>query len=189
MSIASLKRKKVAILVTDGFEQVELAQPRKALDDAGAETVIVSPKDDYVRSWALTDWDISFPVEVCLDIANAQDYDALLLPGGVINPDALRIIPKAVEFVMKFIDAGKPVAAICHGPWTLIETGAVKGRRMTSWPSLRTDLRNAGADWVDEETVVDGGILTSRNPDDIPAFNLEMIKLFAEASPGRSKAA
>lgn len=183
------KKKKIAILVTDGFEEVELTEPRKALDDAGAETVIVSPKEEYVRSWAFTDWDISFPVEVPLDGANAQDYDALLLPGGVINPDSLSIIPKAVEFVKKFIDAGKPVAAICHGPWTLIEAGAVKGRRMTSWPSLRSDLTNAGADWVDQETVVDRGLLTSRKPDDIPAFNREMIKLFAEASPGRSKAA
>jgi protease I len=189
MATASLKKKKIAILVTDGFEEVELREPRKALDDAGAETVIVSPKEEYVRSWAFTDWDTSFPVEVHLDSANAQDFDALHLPGGVINPDTLRIIPKAIEFVKKFIDAGKPVAAICHGPWTLIEAGAVTGRRMTSWPSLRSDLKNAGADWVDQETVVDRGLLTSRKPDDIPAFNREMIKLFAEASPGRSKAA
>jgi protease I len=189
MTTESLKKRKIAILVTDGFEEVELTKPRKALDDAGAETVIVSPKDEYVRSWAFTDWGSSFPVEVPLDGAKAQDFDALQLPGGVLNPDALRIIPKAVEFVKAFLDAGKPVAAICHGPWTLIEAGAVKGRRMTSWPSLRTDLRNAGANWVDQEAVLDGGLLTSRKPDDLPAFNREMLRLFADAPARKSHAA
>jgi protease I len=188
MATASLKKQKIAFLVADGFEQVELTEPRKALDDAGAITSIVSPKTEYVRSWEFTDWGTSFPVEVHLDSANARDFDALLLPGGVINPDTLRIIPKAVDFVKAFFTAGKPVAAICHGPWTLIEAGATKGRRMTSWPSLRSDLRNAGAEWVDQETVVDKGLLTSRKPEDIPAFNREMFKLFTEARAGSQAA-
>jgi protease I len=170
---------KVAILVTDGFEQVELTKPRAALDRAGAETRIVSPKDGKVRSWNMTDWGDSLPVDVPLARANPDDFDALLLPGGVINPDALRIDKKAVAFVKAFFDADKPVAAICHGPWTIINAGAAKGRRMTSWPSLEADLRNAGADWVDQESVVDGNLVTSRKPDDIPAFNEAMIGLFA----------
>jgi protease I len=189
MATADLKKQKIAFLVADGFEQVELTEPRKALDDAGAITIIVSPKTEYVRSWEFTDWGSDFPVEVQLDSANARDFDALLLPGGVINPDTLRIIPKAVDFVKAFFAAGKPVAAICHGPWTLIEAGATKGRRMTSWPSLRSDLRNAGAEWVDQETVVDKGLVTSRKPDDIPAFNREVMKLFGEARAGGSRAA
>ena len=168
MATADLKKQKIAFLVADGFEQVELTEPRKALDDAGAITVIVSPKTEYVRSWEFTDWGSDFPVEVQLDRANARDFDALLLPGGVINPDTLRIIPKAVDFV---------------------KAGATKGRRMTSWPSLRSDLRNAGAEWVDQETVVDKGLVTSRKPDDIPAFNREVMKLFGEARAGGSRAA
>jgi protease I len=168
-------------LVTDGFEQVELTDPRKALDEAGATTRIVSPKDQRVRAWNFTDWSIELVVDVGLDQAKPEDFDALLLPGGVINPDSLRIEPMQLPFAKAFFDAGKPVAAICHGPWTVIETGAARGRRMTSWPSLKTDLRNAGADWVDEETVVDKSLVTSRNPDDIPAFNREMIKLFSDA--------
>lgn len=178
----------VAILVTDGFEQVELTEPRKALDEAGAATRIVSPKGDRVRAWNFTDWSIDLPVDVVLDQASPDDFDALLLPGGVINPDSLRMDPAAVAFAKAFFDAGKPVAAICHGPWTVIETGAARGRRMTSWPSLTTDLKNAGADWVDQETVVDQGLVTSRNPDDIPAFNREMIQLFSGAR-GRRHAA
>lgn len=172
---------RVAILVTDGFEQVELTEPREALDRTGAETRIVSPKDDQVRGWNFTDWGRTLPVEVKLDQVRPQDFDALLLPGGVINPDKLRIEPKAVAFVKSFFDAGKPVAAICHGPWTILEAGCARGRRMTSWPSLHTDLKNAGADWVDQEVVRDGKMLTSRKPDDIPAFIREMLKLFAEA--------
>lgn len=172
---------KVAILVTDGFEQVELAEPRKALDQAGAQTSIVSPKEDKVRGWKFKEWGDELPVDVHLSDANPDNFDALLLPGGVINPDKLRMIPKAVEFVKAFFDANKPVAAICHGPWTVIEAGAARGRKMASWPSIKTDLRNAGAEWIDEEVAVDGNLVTSRNPDDIPAFNREMIKLFGSA--------
>lgn len=178
MANETLKGLKVAILVTDGFEQVELSKPRLALDDAGAETRIVSPKQFHVRGWNFTDWGAELKVDVQLPQARPDHFDALLLPGGVLNPDALRIIPAAVAFVKAFFDAHKPVAAICHGPWTIIEADEARGRRMTSWPSLRTDLKNAGATWVDEQTVLDRGLLTSRNPDDIPAFNPAMIKLF-----------
>jgi protease I len=181
MDNGNLRGLKVAILVTDGFEQVELVEPRKALDQAGAEIRIVSPKGDRVRGWNFTDWGDELSVDVALDRARPDDFDALLLPGGVINPDALRMQPKAVAFVKAFFDAGKPVASICHGPWTVIEAGAARGRRMTSWPSLRTDLRNAGAEWVDQELVVDQGLVTSRSPDDIPAFNRGMIELFSRA--------
>src|SRR6202012_5227350 len=170
MAQTELNGLKVAILVTDGFEQVEMTEPRKALDGAGAITSIVSPKDGQVRAWNFTEWGDEYPVDVTLERAQPQDFEALLLPGGVINPDTLRTIPAAVAFAKAFFDAGKPVASICHGPWTIIETGAVRGRRMTSWPSLRTDLKNAGADWVDQEAVVDKGLVTSRSPDDIPAF-------------------
>jgi len=177
----NLKGIKVAILVEDGFEQVELVEPRKALDEAGAETFVVSPKDERVRGWNFTDWGDELPVDVALDQARPGDFDALLLPGGVINPDKLRMQPQAVEFAKAFFDAGKPVAAICHGPWTVIETGAARGRRIASWPSLKTELRNAGAEWVDEEVVVDGNLVSSRQPDDIPAFNRGMIDLFGRA--------
>src|ERR1700704_673489 len=177
----TLKGKKVAILVTDGFEQVELTEPRKALDQAGAQTSIVSPKPDKVRGWKFTEWGDEMKVDVALDKAKPEDFDALLLPGGVMNPDSLRMQPKAVEFAAAFFEAGKPVASICHGPWMVIETGAAEGRRIASWPSLRTDLENAGAEWVDEEVCVDGNLVTSRKPDDIPAFNREMINLFAKS--------
>ena len=170
---------RVAILVTDGFEQVELEKPRKALDKAGAATKIVSPAGSKVKAWDMTDWGSKFKSDLALGDARADDFEALLLPGGVINPDALRINPEAVAFVRAFFDAGKPVAAICHGPWTVLEAGAARGRRMTSWPSLKTDLRHAGALWVDEEVAVEGNLVTSRKPDDIPAFNREMIALFA----------
>jgi protease I len=169
----------VAILVEDGFEQVELVKPRQALDQAGAETHIVSPKGERVRAWNFTDWGDEFPVDVALDRAQPHDFDALLLPGGVMNPDALRMQEKAVAFVRAFFDASKPVAVICHGPWTVIEAGAAHGRRIASWPSLKTDLRNAGAEWVDQEVVVDGNLVSSRKPDDIPAFNREMLELFS----------
>ena len=179
--MANLNGLKVAILVTDGFEQVELVEPRKALDAAGAKTQIVSPKTDRVRGWKFTEWGDELPVDVSLDKTRPENFDALLLPGGVINPDKLRIEPKAVNFVKSFFDAGKPVAAICHGPWTIIEAGAARGRRIASWPSLKTDLRNAGAEWVDQESVVDGNLVSSRKPDDIPAFNRAMIELFGGA--------
>lgn len=187
MAHENLEGLKVAILVDDGFEQVELIEPRKALDQAGAETRIVSPKRERVRGWNFTDWGDELPVDVLLDGASPDNFDALLLPGGVLNPDALRMQPKAVAFVKAFFDAGKPVASICHGPWTLIEAGAAQGRRIASWPSLKTDLRNAGAEWVDQEVVVDGNLVTSRNPDDIPAFNRAMIHLFAQSLAGSSR--
>lgn len=169
----------VAILVANGFEQVELVEPRKALDQAGAETRIVSPKDGRVRGWNFTDWGDEVSVDVALNRAQPHDFDALLLPGGVMNPDTLRMQAEAVAFVRAFFDASKPVAVICHGPWTVIEAGAAHGRRIASWPSLKTDLRNAGAEWVDQEVVVDGNLVSSRKPDDIPAFNREMLELFS----------
>jgi len=179
-----LKGKRVAALVTDGFEQDELLQPRKALEDAGAKVDIVSQKAGTVRGWKHTEWGDEVKVDATLDRANASDFDALLLPGGVMNPDRLRMDPKAVQFVKQFFDAGKTIAVICHGPWTLVEAGVVNGVTMTSWPSLKTDLINAGANWVDQEVVVDRGIVSSRKPDDIPAFNKKMIEEFAEGRHG-----
>lgn len=175
-----LNGKKVAILVTDGFEQSEMTEPRQALDKAGAQTHLISPKSDRVQGWNHFDKADYFSIDVPLEQADASNYDALLLPGGVANPDQLRTNPKAVQFVKAFFNAKKPVAAICHGPWTLIEADAVRGRTVTSWPSLQTDLKNAGADWVDQEVVVDNGLVTSRNPHDIPAFNRKMVEEFAE---------
>ena len=185
----TLQDRKVAILVADGFEQVELTEPRKALQQAGAEPRVVSPAKGKVKGWNFTDWGEEIPVEVSLDQANAEQYDALLLPGGVMNPDKLRIIPEAVALVKAFFDAQKPVAVICHGPWTLIDAGVVRGRRMTSYPSVRTDLKNAGADWVDQEVVVDQGLVSSRKPDDIPAFNQKMIEEFAKGRQQRKAVA
>jgi protease I len=184
MANGNLDGMKVAILVTDGFEQVEMTEPRKALDQAGAETHLVSPKENQVRAWNFTEWGDQFPVDDALASVQPGDFDALLLPGGVINPDSLRMQPQAVAFVKAFFDAGKPVASICHGPWTVIEADAARGRRIASWPSLKTDLKNAGAQWMDQEAVVDGNLVTSRKPDDIPAFNREMIGLFASAGAG-----
>jgi protease I len=176
-----LDGKHIAILVAEGFERVELVEPRQALLDAGASVAIVSPEKDSVAAFNHHDRADDFPVDVPLDAANANDYDALLLPGGALNPDSLRMLPAAVSFVKGFFKEAKPVAAICHAPWTLIEAGVVRGRTLTSWPSLQTDLKNAGAMWVDREAVVDGQLLTSRNPDDIPAFNERMLDLFAAA--------
>lgn len=170
---------KVAILATDGFEQSELLEPRKALQEAGAHIEVVAPKRGRIRGWNHTEWGQEVAVDRDLQDADPEEYDALLLPGGVMNPDKLRAIPAAVQFAKSFFAAGKPVAAICHGPWTVIESGAAKGHRMTSWPSLKTDLRNAGAEWVDEEVVVDGKLVTSRKPEDLPAFNRATIELFA----------
>jgi protease I len=188
----TLAGKKVAILVADGFEQVEMTEPRRALEDAGARTSLISPAQGHVQGWKHFDKADRFRVDVKLDDAGAQDFDALLLPGGVANPDQLRIQPKAVAFVREFFDAGKPVAAICHGLWPLIDAGVVRGRTVTSWPSLKADLSNAGAQWVDQEVATDNGLVTSRKPDDIPAFNRKMIEEFAEgrhASAARTQAA
>lgn len=175
-----LRNKRVAALVDHGFEQVELIEPKKALEQAGATVDVVSPQSGKVKGWNHKEWGDEVPVDRGLDGANADEYDALLLPGGVMNPDRLRMNRAAVQFVKKFVDANKPIASICHGPWTLIEAGAVRGRKMTSWPSLQSDLRNAGAEWVDQEVVTDRGLVTSRKPDDIPAFNRKMIEEFAE---------
>ena len=172
----SLAGKKIAILATDGFEQAELMDPRTALDEAGATTQVIAPKGGAIKGWKMKDWGDSVTVDNTLDQVKAQDFDALVLPGGVINPDHLRMDPKAVNFVKEFVATGKPVAAICHGPWTLIEAGVVKGKTLTSWPSLKTDLKNAGATWVDKEVVTDGQFITSRKPDDLPAFNNAIIE-------------
>lgn len=175
----TLKGKKIAILATDGFEQVELTKPKKALEDAGAVTEVVSLKAGKIQGLNHMDQGDKIKVDKTLDEANPKDYDNLVLPGGVSNPDQLRMDPKAVAFVKAFFDQGKAVAAICHGPWTLIEAGAVEGRKLTSWPSLQTDIRNAGGKWVNEEVVLDKGLITSRNPDDIPAFNKKIVEEFA----------
>jgi protease I len=172
---------RVAILATDGFEQSELLEPRRALHEAGANTEIVSLKSGEIKGWNHKDWGQSVAVDKTVDSVDAKNFDALLLPGGVMNPDNLRMNAKAVAFVRAFFAAKKPVAAICHGPWTVIEAGAAKGRTLTSWPSLKTDVQNAGGNWVDQETAVDGNLVTSRNPKDIPAFNREILKLFATA--------
>jgi protease I len=173
-----LRGKKVAILLTDGFEQIEMTDPRKALDLAGAKTSLVSPKKDEVRGWNHREKADHFKVDLPLDEAKVDDFDALLLPGGVRNPDQLRTIPEAVELVRAFARQRKPIAAICHGPWMLVEAGIVKGKKVTSWPSLKTDLTNAGASWSDAEVVVDEGLVTSRKPGDLPTFNREMVRLF-----------
>ena len=173
---------RVAILVDNGFEQVEMTEPRKALDEAGAQTVLISPATPQVRGWKSTEWGDTFETEVPLDEADPQDFDALLLPGGVMNPDKLRMRPQAVEFVKAFVDARKPIAAICHGPWLLVEADIVRGRTLTSWASLQTDIRNAGGTWVDREVVRDRGFVTSRKPADIPAFNEAMIEMFVVAA-------
>jgi protease I len=175
-----LSGKKVAMLVANGFEQVELTEPKQALEAAGAEVNIVSPEQGKVKGWNHTDWGDEFAVDVPLSDAKADEYDALVLPGGVMNPDTLRANEWALQFVRAFFDSGKPIAAICHGPWTLIDAGVVSGRRMTSYHTIKTDLMNAGADWVDEEVVVDNGLVTSRKPADIPAFNRKMIEEVAE---------
>jgi protease I len=180
-----LRNKRVAALVENGFEQSELLEPKKALEAAGAQVDVVSPQKGKVKGWKHTDWGQEVGVDRDLAEVKADEYDALLLPGGVMNPDKLRMNSKAVAFVKAFADAGKPIAAICHGPWTLIEAGAVQGRTLTSWPSLQSDLRNAGAHWVDQEVVTDNGLVTSRKPDDIPAFNRKMIEEFAEGPHSR----
>ncbi|MDB5597155.1 MAG: putative intracellular protease, PFpI family protein [Hyphomicrobiales bacterium] len=171
---------KVAILVTDGFEQVELTEPMKALKAEGAEVSVVSPKSGQIQGFQHHDKGDKVKVDLDLASARPDEFDALMLPGGVINPDALRLEPMAIAFVKHFVDSKKPIAAICHGPWTLIDAGGVKGRKVTSWPSLQTDLRNAGAQWSDEPVIVDQGLVTSRKPDDLPQFNAKMIEEFRE---------
>ncbi|MEO7724289.1 MAG: type 1 glutamine amidotransferase domain-containing protein [Chthoniobacterales bacterium] len=174
-----LDGKKVAILVTDGFEQVEMTKPREALNEAGAETKIVSIKSGKIQGVNHDEKGDQFDVDLTLDEARADDFDALLIPGGLMNPDAMRQEERAIEFVRGFFEAGKPVAVICHGPQVLINADLVRGRTMTSWPALKVDMKNAGANWIDEEVVVDNGLVSSRNPDDIPAFNRKMIEEFA----------
>ncbi|MEP6808990.1 MAG: type 1 glutamine amidotransferase domain-containing protein [Chthoniobacterales bacterium] len=178
--MGKLDGKKVAILVASGFEQVEMTKPRAALEEAGAETTIVSPKAGQIQGMNHADKGDKFDVELELDSAKAGDFDALLIPGGLMNPDELRSTPKALEFAKHFFKAGKPVAAICHAPWVLIDADVVRGRTLTSWPAIQTDVKNAGGTWVDEEVVVDNGLVTSRRPDDIPAFNRKMVEEFAE---------
>jgi protease I len=183
---SNLKGKKIAILATDGFEQSELMQPRQALEEAGAHTEVVSPNSGKIKGWDHTDWGESVKVDKTLDEAKAEEYDGLVLPGGVINPDHLRMEPKAVKFVQQFVSSGKTVGAICHGPWTLLEAGALSGKTVTSWPSLKTDLKNAGAKWVDQEVVTDGQFITSRKPDDIPAFSRAVIESIARGPQKRA---
>jgi protease I len=182
----SLQGKTVAILATHGFEQSELMEPKKALEEEGAKAEIVSLESGMIRGWAAKNWGQDLQVDVTIKSAQPERYDALLLPGGTMNPDRLRVEPRAVDFVRALFNAGKPIAAICHGPWMLIEAGVLRGMKLTSWPSLRTDIRNAGGDWVDKEVVSDKKLLTSRKPQDLPAFIRRMIELFAQPT-GRDK--
>lgn len=180
MSSASLNGKRIAFLATDGFEQVELTKPWEAIKSAGAEVVLVSPKEGKIQGMHHDQKGDTFAVDQAVQSASAEDFDGLVLPGGVANPDALRMCEDSVSFVRDFFKQHKPVAAICHGPWTLIEADVVRDRKVTSWPSLKTDLTNAGANWVDEECVCDEGLVTSRNPDDLPAFCAKAIEEFSE---------
>lgn len=173
-----LENVRVAILATNGFEQVELTEPRRALDEAGATTHLIAPDEGTIRSWDRTDWGDDFDVDRTVDVVSTEDYDALMIPGGVLNPDKLRMDSGAVDLVRDFFKSGKPIASICHGPQMLIEAGIVRGHRLTSYPAIKTDLHNAGADWVDEEIVVEGNLITSRSPDDIPVFSRTMIEEF-----------
>ncbi len=176
-----LNGKKIAFLTAnEGIEEVELTEPRKAVTEAGAETELLAPQAGEVQAFNHLDKAETYPVDKVVGDASAADYDGLVLPGGVVNPDNLRIHPEAVAFVREYFEAGKPVGVMCHGPWTLIEADVVKGRKLTSWPSLQTDLRNAGAEWVDEEVVVDGNLVTSRKPDDLDAFNEKVIEGISE---------
>jgi protease I len=183
-----LHGKKIAILVENGFEQEELTYPQRALEEAGAQTHIISPQRDDVKGWNHTEWGDAFKVDVPLVRANPDEYDALVLPGGVMNPDRLRTNETALGFIRSFFEAQKPVGAICHGPWTLIEAGVAKGRTMTSYHSIQTDLKNAGAKWVDREVVVDKGLVTSRDPGDLPAFSRKLVEEIAEGKHERQHA-
>ncbi|MBC7902628.1 MAG: type 1 glutamine amidotransferase [Gemmatimonadaceae bacterium] len=178
--MGKLSGKKVAILTENGFEEVELTSPKKALEDAGAEVKIVSPVKGKVKAWDNDHWSIELDVDIALEEAKAEDFDALLIPGGVINPDKMRKNPACVEFAQHFLETGKPVAAICHGPQLLIETGLINGRNMTSYISIRTDLINAGVMWVDKEVVTDNGLVTSRSPKDLEAFNEKIVEEIGE---------
>jgi len=178
--MVTLSGKKVAILTENGFEEVELTEPKRALEEAGAIVHIVSPQKEKVKAWKEKDWSIELPVDVNISQAKEEDYDALVIPGGVLNPDQMRMNKDCVAFAKAFFDAGKPVGSICHGPQLLIETGIVKGRQMTSYPSLKTDLVNAGANWQDKEVVVDKGLVTSRSPKDLPAFNKKLVEEIRE---------
>ena len=184
-----LEDKKVAILVADGFEQVEMTKPREALNEAGAQTKIVSPKSGQIQGMNHADKGEKFDVDLTLDEARPEEFDALMIPGGLMNPDTLRSTPEALEFVRHFFEEGKPVAAICHGPWVLIDAGVIRGRTVTSWPAIKTDVKNAGGKWVNEEVVVDNGLVTSRKPDDIPAFNKKMIEEFCEGKHEKQREA
>jgi protease I len=175
-----LSGKKVAILAADGFEEVELTKPRAALDEAGATTIVVSLKSGKIQGMNHADKGDTVPVDMTLDDAKPEQFDALMIPGGLMNPDSLRSSEEALEFVRHFFRESKPVAAICHAPWVLIDAGVIRGRTVTSWPAIKTDVRNAGANWVDQEVVVDNGLVTSRKPDDIPAFNKKMVEEFCE---------
>ncbi len=178
---SELNGKKIAFLMdNEGVEQVELTEPWKAVEQAGGEPVLIAPEDGEVQAFNHLDKGSTFPVQVTLADAEPGDYDGVVLPGGVANPDKLRTEPRAVEFLQEFFSTGRPVGVICHGPWTLVEADLVRGRRITSWPSLRTDIRNAGGNWVDEEVVVDEGLVSSRNPDDLPAFCAKIVEEFAE---------
>jgi protease I len=178
--MAELKSQKIAILATDGFEQAELVEPVNALRAAGAIVQIIAPQRGEIQGMNHHEKGDKTKVDLELSSAKAEDFDALVLPGGVANPDTLRVNKEAIAFIKRFVTAGKPIAAICHGPWTLIEADAVRGKKLTSWPSLHTDLKNAGAQWVDQEVVIDGSLITSRKPDDLPAFNREFIKVLEQ---------
>lgn len=188
MAQNDLQGKRIAILAAEGVEEVELVEPRRALDEAGAETVLIAPESGTIRSWKFTEWGDDYDVDLTLSEARVEDFDGLFIPGGVMSPDNLRLNEEAVDFVKSFGDAGKPMASICHGPWMLAEAGLVEGRTLTSWPSVRTDLENAGANWVDQEVVRDGDLVTSRKPDDLPAFNRELIDLYSGGGEARRAA-
>ena len=189
LSQNKLSGKRVAVVATDGFEQSELMQPKKALEQAGAKVDVISIQAGAIRGWTDRNWGESVAVDRTIDSVNARDYDALVLPGGVMNPDKLRRNQKVLAFVRAFFDQGKPVGAICHGPWTLIDAGVVRGRRMTSYESIQTDLKNAGAQWADEEVIVDSGLVTSRKPADLPRFNEKLIEEIAEGVHAGQRAA
>jgi protease I len=178
--MSNLSGKKVAILTENGFEETELTSPKKAMENAGIKVDIVSPQTRSVKAWAHDHWSVELPVDVNVSEARVEDYDALMIPGGVMNPDLMRINDDCVQFAREFMESGKPVAAICHGPQLLIETGLLKGRTMTSYPSVKTDLKNAGVDWKDKEVVVDNGLVTSRSPKDLEAFNKKLLEEVSE---------